>query len=168
MSTQTNVPPPEEMGPQAAAAHVLAVDAVPDDGGPSIGGPPPFNAYAEWHKAVMTAVGIGTDILAPTLPFWKTGDEERRMLADAWAPMLAEWFPNAFPQWLCAAGATLVVFGPRLVMTNAVMREEERRAKEGTSSSASEPRQATTSNQGNHARERGTAYPDRPNPEPSP
>lgn len=161
MSTQTNVPPPEEMGPQAAAAYVMSVDAVPDDGGPNAAGPQPFDALGEWHKAVVLGVGISTDIVAQKLPFWKTSDEERKSLADAWSPLLAQWFPDAFPQWMAAAGVTLVVFGPRVVLTVDALKQEKARAKSG---GASEPRQATTSNQGNAPRERGTAYPDRVEP----
>jgi hypothetical protein len=151
------------MGPQAAAEHVLQVDAVPDDGGAPPGGPPRFDAYAEWHKAVRFGSGIATDILAAKLPFWKLSEEEKQALGDAWAPMLAEWFPDAMPQWLVAAGTTLMIFGPRVMLTSEAVKEEERRQKAGGDAPSGPKPSAAPSNDA--PREKGTAYPDRAEPQ---
>lgn len=168
------VPPPDEVvGPQAAAQRVIEVDAVPDDGGASgpAGGAPPhgFDARAEWHQAVKLGVKIPTDLLATKLPFWKLSEEELNALADGWAPMLAEWFPDAIPQWVIALGATGMILGPRAWLTYELVQEAKKRAREGGASSASPPRaepSPASSRPSNDApRDPGTGYPDRLDPQ---
>lgn len=73
--------------------------------------PPPEDGYRE---LVQPVIFLGCKVLAPA---WNVSAEEAETLADAYAPLLAKYFPEGPDKWGPEIGAALVtvaILGPRL------------------------------------------------------
>lgn len=163
MSSPTEDPTPgEPMGPQRAAQSVLEVDAQPfdRDAPPGAGAPDPL---AAWRTSIKGSVAFVTGVLARKWPFWAVEQAESDAFADAWAPVLEEWFPGGMPPWAIALGVTGMVFGPRVLLTFEAVKLERERAARGEQPPASTSSAAAS---GEPHRDRGTSYPDRADPQP--
>lgn len=115
------------IGPQAAAAAAIEVEAVPDDGSSAAPGaaPAPDENLVAWKETLDLALKMLTGYAAARWPSMATTAEEVDAVAGAWAPVCAKRWPIATTPEIAAALVTVGVFGPKVV--NAIA--DEKRAK---------------------------------------
>lgn len=124
----------EPIGPQAAAAAALEVEAVPDDGTsaapgaqpPGAEAPPPDENVRAWDEAITFVLRIATRIAADRWSSMQTSDEEIAAVSGAWSPICARRWPLAMTPELAACLVTVGVFAPKVL--GAVQEERTRQA----------------------------------------
>lgn len=134
-------PANEPIGPQAAAAAVLEVEAIPDDGtaappgatpqpsepAPEAGGGPTLDESTRaWRETIFVAIAAITGAASQRWKSLTTTHGEAEVVADAWAPICARRWPTAMTPEIAAAMITLGVFAPKI--KGAFTEEREARA----------------------------------------
>lgn len=144
------------IGPQAAAAAAVEVDAVPDDGTATVPGaapgaspgaaPSPDENIVAWKETLVMALAMLTGYAASRWPAMATSKEEIDAVSSAWAPVCAKRWPIATTPEIAAALVTAGVFAPKIV--NAMGEEKRAKAQRAAEKRAAEAAERVRADQG--------------------